>query len=80
MHWSGLGLALGLCSAALSIAMAFGGLYAARLPAALRRAGLAAATPLRVVRQVHSGHIGDYVAWLLLGLAAVAGLIGLPMR
>lgn len=59
------------------------GLIAAGL--ALLRAGLAlsniAARRLRVVeaviaplRAVHSGHIGDYVAWLTAGVAAFGGL------
>jgi hypothetical protein len=28
---------------------------------------------------VHSGHVGDYVAWLFLGITAFAALVGLPL-
>jgi multicomponent Na+:H+ antiporter subunit D len=39
-----------------------------RLPAALRvRAWSVLGPPLGVLRKAHSGHIGDYVAWLTLG-------------
>jgi multicomponent Na+:H+ antiporter subunit D len=30
-----------------------------------------------VLHRLHSGHLGDYVAWLVLGTAAVAALLGL---
>jgi multicomponent Na+:H+ antiporter subunit D len=39
-----------------------------------RRAGLGLMRPLRAV---HSGHIGDYVAWLVLGAAGLGGAFGL---
>jgi len=32
------------------------------------------------VRRAHSGHIGDYVAWLLVGLALLGALVGVPLR
>jgi len=31
------------------------------------------------LHRLHSGHIGDYVAWLFAGITAVATLIGLPL-
>jgi len=33
--------------------------------------------PLHVTHRLHSGHVGDYVAWLLLGMAAVGALFAL---
>jgi multicomponent Na+:H+ antiporter subunit D len=30
------------------------------------------------LRALHSGHIGDYVAWLLVGVAVLGALVGLP--
>lgn len=33
--------------------------------------------PLLVLRRLHSGHVGDYVAWFMLGAAAL--LVALPM-
>ena len=80
MHWSPLGLALGAVSGILSVGLAFLALYARRLPAVLRDFSAVVAVPLRVVRQAHSGHIGDYVAWFLAGLAALGALIGVPLR
>jgi multicomponent Na+:H+ antiporter subunit D len=41
-----------------------------------RRALDAIASPLRVVRKLHSGHVGDYVTWLTFGVASF-GLLGL---
>ncbi len=47
--------------------------------------GLAAAVktlgrPMAVLHAVHSGRVGDYVAWLMVGVAMLAGLVGLPLR
>jgi hypothetical protein len=54
-------------------------LWAPRLPQALRRAAQAFGPVLRGLRQVHSGRIGDYVAWLFLGATAFAALVGAPL-
>jgi hypothetical protein len=35
---------------------------------------------LVAIRRLHSGHIGDYIAWLTLGLAGVGGLFSLVLR
>jgi multicomponent Na+:H+ antiporter subunit D len=80
MHWTTLGIALGLTSAVLSTVFAFAGLYAQRFPAAVRRGAGVFGVPLHVVRRAHSGHIGDYVAWLLVGLALLGALVGVPLR
>ena len=56
-------------------------LWRRRLPNALReRAGRALVPPLNGLRTLHSGHVGDYVAWLTFGTAVLGGLfaIGLP--
>lgn len=79
MHWSPLGIELGVASALLSVVLAFVALYAKRLPAAVRQSGALLGQPFHVVRQAHSGHIGDYVAWLLVGLALLGALIGVPV-
>jgi multicomponent Na+:H+ antiporter subunit D len=55
-------------------------LYPNALPRAAKRVAAPFAPPLHVLRRLHSGHIGDYVAWLFLGLAAFAALVGLPLR
>jgi multicomponent Na+:H+ antiporter subunit D len=77
--WAGVGTGLDVLSASLALGVAFLGLYAQRLPGALRCAARAARPVLRVLRQVHSGHVGDYVAWLFTGIAGLAALLGLPL-
>jgi multicomponent Na+:H+ antiporter subunit D len=52
-------------------------LYRTRLPQAAAGALTAAFKPLRAV---HSGHVGDYVAWLVLGTAVIGGLFALTIR
>lgn len=52
-------------------------LYRARLPKALSAATARALAPLRAA---HSGHIGDYVAWLTFGTAVIGGLFALTIR
>jgi multicomponent Na+:H+ antiporter subunit D len=64
----------------LAFTFAFAGLYPRRFPAAVRRGAGMFGVPLRVVRRAHSGHIGDYVAWLLVGLALLGALVGVPVR
>jgi multicomponent Na+:H+ antiporter subunit D len=80
MHWSALGVGLGFTSAVLAIGLAFVALYARRLPAWLKRTSAPIAVPLTVVRRAHSGHVGDYVAWFVVGVALLGGLIGVPLR
>jgi hypothetical protein len=35
---------------------------------------------LQPLRAAHSGHIGDYVAWLTFGTAVLGGLFALTIR
>jgi multicomponent Na+:H+ antiporter subunit D len=94
LGWTASGAWLGLFSAALASAAALGTVYrrplvrlvAARWPVAswpraARPRGSwvrAAAAPLRVLEALHSGHVGDYVAWLMVGLAVLGALVVLP--
>jgi multicomponent Na+:H+ antiporter subunit D len=80
MHWSALGLGLGFASTALAVLFALGALYARRFPGWVQRFARPVTRPLRVVRRAHSGHVGDYVAWFVVGVALLAGLIGVPLR
>ncbi|HKS50251.1 MAG TPA: complex I subunit 5 family protein [Pseudonocardiaceae bacterium] len=66
--WTVSGLALGLLSVLLALVVAALGLYSDRLPQLLRRAAGVATLPFHAVRTAHSGHLGDYVVWLLLGM------------
>ncbi|MCW2726541.1 MAG: NADH/Ubiquinone/plastoquinone [Frankiales bacterium] len=77
-NWTAAGLLWGLLSAVLAVAAAAGMLYSDRLPGGRLRHRLG--SPLvHGLRQVHSGHIGDYVAWLMTGMAAMGALVGLPL-
>jgi multicomponent Na+:H+ antiporter subunit D len=62
------------------ITMAFG-LWRAQLPRRLRAAGARALEPpLEVLRGAHSGIVGDYVTWLVLGTAALGAVFVLAAR
>jgi multicomponent Na+:H+ antiporter subunit D len=69
LHWTPAGLLLGIASAAAAGALATAAVY----------------SPVRQtpydwtasLRRLHSGHIGDYVAWLLAG-TALLGALALP--
>ncbi|HTI28287.1 MAG TPA: hypothetical protein VL652_45310, partial [Kutzneria sp.] len=67
--WTWSGVVLGLLSAALAVGIGFVGVHfgLGRLRAALK-------TPLHAVHRLHSGHVGDYAAWLVFGMAAVGAL------
>ncbi|MEV6612174.1 complex I subunit 5 family protein [Kutzneria sp. NPDC051319] len=72
VEWTGSGVTLGLLSAALAVGIGFVGVHfgLGRLRGALK-------APLHVVHRLHSGHVGDYVAWLVLGMAAVGALFAI---
>jgi multicomponent Na+:H+ antiporter subunit D len=77
--WTGEGIGLDVLSVALALGIAFLALYARWLPRALRPAARAARPVIAAFHLVHSGHIGDYVAWLFAGIAGLAALLGLPL-
>ena len=59
-----------------AVGLAAFGLWRRRLPAVLReRVGRAVVPALDALRTVHSGHVGDYVAWLTFGTAVLGGLL-----
>ncbi|MFE7635291.1 complex I subunit 5 family protein [Kitasatospora sp. NPDC057518] len=63
--WTVTGMLLGLLSAAVALALAMAALHRS---AADRHA---AARAVRALRRLHSGHLGDYLAWLALGVAVL---------
>ncbi|MEU2610596.1 complex I subunit 5 family protein [Micromonospora sp. NPDC007271] len=75
--WSSSGVLLGVASTVLAAVVAGLSLYAHPLVPHRLRSHLAAG--FEVVRGLHSGHLGDYVAWLIFGAAGLAALIGLPL-
>jgi multicomponent Na+:H+ antiporter subunit D len=58
-----------------ALAVAALGLFGGRLGSAPG----AVVTPIAALRRLHSGHIGDYVAWLTVGLAVLGGLCALSL-
>ncbi|WP_239073978.1 complex I subunit 5 family protein [Streptomyces sp. SID10853] len=66
-QWSAAGVLLGLLSTVLAAALAT---VAVRRPA--RAGGPARFQPLR---RLHSGHVGDYVAWLAAGVSLLGALV-----
>jgi multicomponent Na+:H+ antiporter subunit D len=66
---------LGVLGCLAAVAVAAAGLH--RWRPGVRRAAAAVTAPvLRVLRGVHSGHIGDYLAWMFAALAALAAAVG----
>ncbi|WP_308465185.1 hypothetical protein [Rathayibacter soli] len=76
--WSGAGILLCLVSVAGALLVATTGLYAQNLPRVVK----AAVHPLRGIvhglHRIHSGHIGDYVVWLLIGVGGAVALAIVP--
>jgi multicomponent Na+:H+ antiporter subunit D len=77
--WTATGVALDVLSVLLAAGMAALALWGRRLPELLRSAPRASRPAVAVLRQVHSGHVGDYVAWLLVGIATFTALVGVPL-
>lgn len=77
--WTFSGIALGLLSALLAVLVALAALYRDRLPARLVAVARPVAPILAGVRALHSGHVGDYVAWLFVGVAGLGALVGLSL-
>jgi multicomponent Na+:H+ antiporter subunit D len=79
--WSAEGVALGLVSAVLAAGLAALAVYARRLPGTVRIGARVVGRPVRPalisLHRLHSGHVGDYAAWLVVGAGAVAGLLAL---
>jgi multicomponent Na+:H+ antiporter subunit D len=67
-------------SAALALAVAGLALYADRLGRPLAATKALPARGLAPVRALHSGHVGDYVTFLVVGVAAFGGAFALALR
>ncbi|MET9529205.1 complex I subunit 5 family protein [Streptomyces sp. NPDC006649] len=66
-QWSAPGVLIGLLSTLLAVALA---------TVAVRRPGRAGGPDLfRPLRRLHSGHVGDYVAWLAAGASLLGALV-----
>ncbi|MFL5953392.1 MAG: complex I subunit 5 family protein [Gaiellaceae bacterium] len=60
-----------------SVTVGWLSLYRSRLPRPVKEAMTRGFEPLRAL---HSGHIGDYVAWITFGSAVIGGLFALTIR
>ena len=80
VSWTATGVGLALVSTAGAVGLALAAIYQARLPAALTGLGRVLRPGVMAFRRLHSGHIGDYAAWFVAGLAGLAALVGLPLR
>jgi multicomponent Na+:H+ antiporter subunit D len=74
-HWDTTGVVLGLVAALLAVLVAVVGVYAHALPAWVRGPSTRLRPVLAGLHRLHSGHIGDYAAWLVFGAAALGGLV-----
>ena len=70
-----------LVNGVLALAVAAVALFRHRFPGALRSAGAALwDPPMRILREAHTGRVGDYLAWLAFGTAAFGGLCAALLR
>ncbi|GAB7184383.1 hypothetical protein ATKI12_4214 [Kitasatospora sp. Ki12] len=74
--WTATGVLLGLLSAGIAVALA-GTAVHREIPA--RRSRHPAARAVRALRRQHSGHLGDYLAWLALGVAVLCVAIAVQI-
>jgi multicomponent Na+:H+ antiporter subunit D len=75
MVYSGIGSAAGAVMLALLM------LFSDRLPVWLQRLGKDVSGPgLAWLRALHSGHIGDYITWLVVGVAVLGALFAFLLR
>jgi multicomponent Na+:H+ antiporter subunit D len=78
-NWTVSGVLLGLLSAGLAVGCATVALYRRRVRA-WRLMDVAVERGFDGLRRLHSGHVGDYVAWLMTGVVTLGAFIGLPLR
>lgn len=77
-EWTATGIALGITSTVLALAWAGLRVWGYRLPTALRTAAwTATGRPTAALVRIHSERLGDSVAWLVVGVAVLAGLVAL---
>jgi multicomponent Na+:H+ antiporter subunit D len=62
-----------------AVAFAAFALWRRRLPAAVRSPGRLLVPALDALRGLHTGRVGDYVAWLTMGAAVLGGLFALGL-
>ncbi|HET6818202.1 MAG TPA: proton-conducting transporter membrane subunit [Mycobacteriales bacterium] len=78
--WTHEGVLLSILSVILSAFVAVASGFGSRLARRRRRSWQLVTAGAGGFQRLHSGHLGDYVAWLLLGVAGLAALVGVPLR
>jgi multicomponent Na+:H+ antiporter subunit D len=74
-------LLYGSAATVLAIGLALAGLYRRRLPKTVSAiADRTLAPPARVLHALHSGVVGDYVTWLVVGTAVTGGVWALLLH
>jgi multicomponent Na+:H+ antiporter subunit D len=73
-------LVASLATSVVSIGTAWVLLERRRLPRALAAGVGAVRAALAPLRSLHSGHIGDYIAWLTVGVAVFGGILAAVTR
>jgi multicomponent Na+:H+ antiporter subunit D len=64
-----------------AVGLAFVGLYRRRLPHVLSVVGMRTLSPpIRILRELHSGVVGDYVTWVAVGTAVLGGVWALLLH
>jgi multicomponent Na+:H+ antiporter subunit D len=77
--WTTSGVLLGVLSALVAVGLGALAVWAPRLPTLVHAPLRPLTVALSGLRRLHSGHIGDYVAWLFVGVAAFTALVGVPL-
>ncbi|MGY3567399.1 complex I subunit 5 family protein [Sinomonas sp. RB5] len=73
--WDASGILWGSVTTLAALGAAAVDLYRHRLPAAGRRPFTVLDPPLRFLRSLHSGRVGDYTVWLVLGITASGAIV-----
>jgi multicomponent Na+:H+ antiporter subunit D len=77
--WHLAGVVAGFATTAAALALALAVLAGSRIPERARTSVRRALRPMVVgLERLHSGHVGDYVAWLLFGAAVIGIAVAAP--
>ena len=74
-------MAAGVATTIVAIGVALALIERRRLPATVLAGIRTVAEPVVVpLRALHSGHVGDYIAWLTVGVATFGGILAAVVR
>jgi multicomponent Na+:H+ antiporter subunit D len=79
-HVTGTAVAASIATTIVALAAAALALARRRLPRAVMGAARRGSTVLAPLRSLHSGHVGDYIAWLTVGVALFGGILAVATR